>query len=229
MKRILTIAAAALIASTAGPALAQSLGGSAGGALSGGSSGVTTDSQLSGSGTTQPRRLLPDTESAAPTDEDGAAGTAGASAASENDPDEQTNPAAPNATAGTTVQPGASGSGEAAADATTEGGDTQLRAGSSADADADQMAPSGETTASIDLTTEQRTEARQLFVDTAPVNLDINVSIGTAVPRTVEVHTLPPRFIEIVPQYRGYSYIVLADGRILILEPRTYEIVYILS
>lgn len=228
MKRILTIAAAALIASTAGPALAQSLGGSAGGALSGGSSGVTTDSQLSGSGTTQPRRLLPDTQSAAPADEDGAAGTAGASAASENDPDAQTNPAAPNATAGTTVQPGASGSGEAAAD-TTEGGDTQLRAGSSADADADQMAPSGETTASIDLTTEQRTEARQLFVDTAPVNLDINVSIGTAVPRTVEVHTLPPRFIEIVPQYRGYSYIVLADGRILILEPRTYEIVYILS
>jgi hypothetical protein len=44
----------------------------------------------------------------------------------------------------------------------------------------------------------------------------------------MELHPLPPRVVEILPAYRSYRYFVLADNRIVIVEPDTYEIVYIL-
>jgi hypothetical protein len=94
---------------------------------------------------------------------------------------------------------------------------------------ADQK-PSNETTASIDISAEQKTEIRTIIQEAKvePVDIDIDLRVGIAVPRTVEFHTLPPRFVEIVPQYRGYQYFLLADGRIIIVEPSTYEVVYIL-
>ena len=49
-----------------------------------------------------------------------------------------------------------------------------------------------------------------------------------AAPTTVEFHPLPARIVEIVPQYRGYEYFVLADGRIIIVEPSSHEVVYII-
>ncbi|MCV3241779.1 DUF1236 domain-containing protein [Mesorhizobium sp. ZC-5] len=91
--------------------------------------------------------------------------------------------------------------------------------------------PSDETTASVDVTVEQKTEIKQVITETKvePVrDIDVDISVGVAVPRTIEVHQLPPRIIEIVPAYRNYVYFVLADGRIVILEPDTYEIVVIL-
>jgi hypothetical protein len=60
------------------------------------------------------------------------------------------------------------------------------------------------------------------------VDIDIDVNVGVVVPRTVTLRPLPPRVIEIVPAYRGYEYFVLADGRIVIVEPGTYKVVYIL-
>ncbi|MDP9587957.1 UNVERIFIED_ORG: hypothetical protein J2W19_000503 [Shinella zoogloeoides] len=91
--------------------------------------------------------------------------------------------------------------------------------------------PSNETTASIDITTEQRTELRNVIVETKaePVKLDIDVNVGVVVPRTVELRPLPPRIIEIVPAYRGYEYFVLVDGRIIIVEPGTLKVVYVIS
>jgi hypothetical protein len=61
-----------------------------------------------------------------------------------------------------------------------------------------------------------------------PVDVDFDVNVGVAVPRTVTLRPLPPRVIEIVPAYRDYEYFVLADGRIVIVEPDTLKIVYIL-
>ena len=89
---------------------------------------------------------------------------------------------------------------------------------------------SDETTASIDLTTEQRTEVKQVFTTQSvePVDIDIDLSVGVAVPRTVTLHPVPPRIVEIVPAYQGYDYFVLADGRIVIVEPDTLHVVYIL-
>ncbi|MCV9999424.1 DUF1236 domain-containing protein [Pararhizobium sp. YC-54] len=91
--------------------------------------------------------------------------------------------------------------------------------------------PSNETTATIDITTEQRTEIRNVIVESKaePVDLDIQVNVGVVVPKTVELRPLPPRIIEIVPAYRSYEYFVLADGRIIIVEPGTLKVVYVFA
>jgi hypothetical protein len=88
---------------------------------------------------------------------------------------------------------------------------------------------SQETTASINITAEQKTAIREVvFSESKPIDVDFQINVGVAVPRTVVLHTLPTRVVEIVPQYEGYRYFVLADGRIIIVEPDTLEIVYIL-
>lgn len=94
----------------------------------------------------------------------------------------------------------------------------------------DETQPSTETTASIDINTEQKTEITRVFreVKSDPVDIDIDVSVGIVVPRTITLHRLPPRVVEIVPAYREYEYFVLADGRIVIVEPRTLRVVYVL-
>jgi hypothetical protein len=93
-----------------------------------------------------------------------------------------------------------------------------------------EQKPSSETTGSININTEQRTEITQIFrsekVDR--IDVDFEVNVGVVVPRTVTLRPLPTRVIEIVPAYRGYEYFVLADGRIIIVEPGTLKIVYIL-
>ena len=58
--------------------------------------------------------------------------------------------------------------------------------------------------------------------------IDIDIDIGVVVPRTVRYYPLPPRIIEIVPEFEGYVYFVLVDGRIVIVHPDTYVIVYII-
>jgi hypothetical protein len=90
--------------------------------------------------------------------------------------------------------------------------------------------PSGETTGSINITAEQQTELKQVITTTKvePATVDIDVNVGVAVPKTVVLHELPPRVIELVPAYKGYKYFLLADGRIIIVEPSTLEIVYII-
>jgi Spy/CpxP family protein refolding chaperone len=89
---------------------------------------------------------------------------------------------------------------------------------------------SDETTASIDLSAEQRTQVREIIVESnvQPVNVDLQVSIGAVVPTTVTLHPLPPRIVEIVPAYESYRYFVLANGQIVIVEPATLEVVYVI-
>jgi hypothetical protein len=102
--------------------------------------------------------------------------------------------------------------------------------------DATQPTPDGDKTASIgdvEVTAEQKTEVRRVIseVQVEPVELDdidVDISVGVAVPRTIRVQPLPPRIVEIVPEFEDYVFFVLADGRIIILEPDTYEIVYVL-
>ena len=59
-------------------------------------------------------------------------------------------------------------------------------------------------------------------------DVDINVSVGVAVPRTVVLHPVPVDIVEIVPAFRHYRYFVLADGEIVIVDPATFVIVYVL-
>jgi hypothetical protein len=90
---------------------------------------------------------------------------------------------------------------------------------------------SGRASAPREITTEKRTEIRQKISTTnvQRVNVDFNVSVGVAVPRTVSLLPVPASIISIVPEYEGYNYIVLADGRILIIEPSSYEVVTIIA
>ena len=58
-------------------------------------------------------------------------------------------------------------------------------------------------------------------------NVNFSLSVGTAVPRDIRLQTLPADVVEVVPQYRGYSFFVVRD-EIVIVEPSTYQIVTVL-
>jgi hypothetical protein len=82
------------------------------------------------------------------------------------------------------------------------------------------------------LSTEQRTKIRTVIkekVKAQPLtHVNFSVNVGTVVPRTVHFYPLPVEVVEVYPQWRGYSYI-LVGNQIVIIEPSTYEIVEIIS
>ncbi|HXV31621.1 MAG TPA: DUF1236 domain-containing protein [Sinorhizobium sp.] len=88
-------------------------------------------------------------------------------------------------------------------------------------------------TTDVDVTVEQKTEITQVIREekVEPIDVDFEVSVGTAVPETVKVKLLPlpPRIVQIVPAYEGYLFFILADGRIVIVEPSTLQIVLIIA
>ena len=55
-----------------------------------------------------------------------------------------------------------------------------------------------------------------------------SVSVGVAVPRTVELRPVPTTIVDIVPQYRGYDFFVVRD-EVVIVEPRTHKIVDVIE
>lgn len=75
---------------------------------------------------------------------------------------------------------------------------------------------------------KQHGELREAFskahVEPAP-NVDFSIEVGGRVPKEVGLHRLPPRIVEMIPEYEGYEYFILADGRIVIVDPETLEIV----
>jgi hypothetical protein len=58
--------------------------------------------------------------------------------------------------------------------------------------------------------------------------VDFSLSTGTAVPSYARIRPLPERIVEIVPQYRGYDFVMVRD-EIVIIEPRTRRIVTVLQ
>jgi len=59
-------------------------------------------------------------------------------------------------------------------------------------------------------------------------NVNFNISVGAVVPSGVRFHPLPPRIVEIYPEWRGYE-VILVHGRYVIVRPQTHEIVYIIE
>lgn len=123
-------------------------------------------------------------------------------------------------------------SGKAGATTDSEQSDTSNKSSteSKSDSQTDTNTSSSSET-NINITTEQRTEIHNVIVkeDAKPVHVDFEVNVGVVVPRTVELRPLPPRIIKLVPAYRHYRYILLADGRILIIEPASLKIVYVVT
>lgn len=58
-------------------------------------------------------------------------------------------------------------------------------------------------------------------------NVNFSVSVGTVIPRDVRLQSMPAEVVEIVPQYRGYNFVVVRD-EIIIVEPSSYKIVAVL-
>jgi hypothetical protein len=83
---------------------------------------------------------------------------------------------------------------------------------------------------SVQLSSEQRTRIHEVIGRNSSArvdHVDFSLSVGTRVPRTVHVVVLPEDIVRIVPEYRGFKYIIVRD-EIVILDPETLEIVAII-
>jgi hypothetical protein len=84
---------------------------------------------------------------------------------------------------------------------------------------------------SANLSAEQRTKisaaVRQQNVPRA-TNVNFSISVGTHVPRSLRLHALPVSVVEFYPGWRGYQFILVGND-ILVINPRTLEIVAILE
>lgn len=90
--------------------------------------------------------------------------------------------------------------------------------------------PSTNLNASVNISDQQRTRVSQSIsrVDVQPINsVNFSLTVGTSVPRDIRLQTLPSEVVEVVPQYRGYSFFVVRD-EIVIVEPSSLKIVTVL-
>ena len=81
------------------------------------------------------------------------------------------------------------------------------------------------------VTEEQRSKVKSIFMQrrVEPVRgLNVSVNIGVALPRSVHLYPVPAEIVTIVPEYRGYEYILLEDNRVAIVDPATFEVVDII-
>lgn len=130
---------------------------------------------------------------------------------------------------GETTSPDGKAASDKPSDATGSG-DTGTTGGSTSTGTSDQST-STKTETDVNISVEQKTEIQQVVkeVNVEPVReVDFTVEVGTAIPKTIRLEPLPPRIVKIVPQYEGYRFFILADGRIIIVEPSTFKIVYII-
>jgi hypothetical protein len=84
--------------------------------------------------------------------------------------------------------------------------------------------------ASVNINDQQRTRisASISHLNVQPLsNVNFSLSVGTVVPRDVRLQPLPADVVEIVPQYRGYNFVLVKD-EIVIVEPSSYKIVTVL-
>ncbi|MGF6425965.1 DUF1236 domain-containing protein [Bradyrhizobium sp. Pha-3] len=84
--------------------------------------------------------------------------------------------------------------------------------------------------ASVNINDQQRTRISTSIshLNVQPLNnVNFSLSVGTAVPRDVRLQPLPAEVVEIVPQYRGYNFVLVRD-EIVIVEPSSYKIVAVL-
>lgn len=82
----------------------------------------------------------------------------------------------------------------------------------------------------VALNAQQQTEVSRAVasLNVRPVtNVNFSLSVGVAVPSRISLRPLPSSIVTIVPQYRGYNFIVV-ERQIVIIEPRTRHIVALL-
>ena len=84
----------------------------------------------------------------------------------------------------------------------------------------------------MSLTTEQRTKIRETVIrgSNAPrvTNINFSVNVGTVVPRSIRVVTVPEVIVDIHPEWRGFLYFVYED-EVVIVDANTYRIVAVID
>lgn len=109
---------------------------------------------------------------------------------------------------------------------------TDLKAKSNESAAKEHNATTGQGAAagSAKLSTEQSTKITSIIRQhkVAPAHLNVTVRVGTRVPESVHFYPLPVEVVGVYPEWRGYDYILVGD-EILVINPRTHEIVAILD
>ncbi len=86
-------------------------------------------------------------------------------------------------------------------------------------------------TATVDLSSDQKTRLHAIVAGRNLYRVDhVNfaLSVGTRIPRTTRIYGVPQSIVDIVPQYRGFDYIV-SNKNLLIVDPNTRGIVYVFS
>jgi len=81
----------------------------------------------------------------------------------------------------------------------------------------------------VALDTQQQTSIGQAIAQRGVkplTNVNFSIAVGTKVPAAVQLRALPADLVTFVPQYRGYSYVVVEE-QIVIVDPGTHEIVSI--
>ncbi len=81
----------------------------------------------------------------------------------------------------------------------------------------------------VQVSEEERTKIQQsVNVDEARVrDVNFNVTIGSTVPRRVNLHPLPQTIISMNPRWRNYRYVVV-ENEIVIINPQTYRVVEVI-
>jgi uncharacterized protein DUF1236 len=82
----------------------------------------------------------------------------------------------------------------------------------------------------VQVSEQQRTQIHERIghLRTQRLNrADFSLEVGAAVPWSVRLYTLPPEIVEIVPEYRGYDYVMVGDD-IVIIDPDSHEIVAVI-
>jgi hypothetical protein len=80
------------------------------------------------------------------------------------------------------------------------------------------------------LSNEQAFRITDTLRTTSPAHrsVDVNVNVDEPLPGNVELMPLPPSVVAIVPDYRGYDYVVVHD-EIVIVQPSTRKVVEVIG
>lgn len=84
---------------------------------------------------------------------------------------------------------------------------------------------------SVTLSGEQKTRVHEVVIKDRSAHVDrvdFQIRAGVRVPRTFHVFDVPQEVVTVVPQYRGFKYIIVRD-ELLIIDPDTLEIVAVVQ
>ncbi|HEX4411243.1 MAG TPA: DUF1236 domain-containing protein [Xanthobacteraceae bacterium] len=89
----------------------------------------------------------------------------------------------------------------------------------------------GERGAHVQISSDQRTKIHAMIASgghRVTTSEHFDVSVGVKIPRSVHIEVIPDDVVEIVPEYRGFDYVMVGD-EILIIDPDTLEIVAVIN